>query len=198
MGRYYWNKKNTVEDCRSVSIAFLKKHGYFCGYKLGWINWTNNVGEKTASIGISVSTWDGDDYVRFQYTSTDRRTGEKTEYDYEVKLTTTPCNYGGVRYWFICPLSRDGVVCGRRVSKLYLAPGSNCFGCRHCYNLSYESRNESRLGRIGQWGYILKAERQYEELYNKIKRWTWRGRLTRKARRLHILETRLNQADFAT
>ena len=28
MGRYYWDKKDTVEDCKSVSISFLKKHGY--------------------------------------------------------------------------------------------------------------------------------------------------------------------------
>ena len=197
MGRYYWNKKNTVEDCRSVSISFLKKYGYFNGRCLGGITWSNSAGEKTASIGISVSTWDGD-YVRFEYTTTNSHTGEKTKYDYEAQLTTTPCNYGGVRYWFICPLSRNGVACGRRVSKLYLVPGSNYFGCRHCYNLSYESRNESRLGRFGQWGYILKVERQYEELYKKTQRRTWRGKPTRKARKLRILEQKLNQAYFVT
>ncbi len=26
MGRYYYDKKDTVEDCRSVSISFLRKH----------------------------------------------------------------------------------------------------------------------------------------------------------------------------
>ena len=197
MGRYYWDKKDTVEDCRSVSISFLKKHGYFsepCSMS-GTILWKNSFGEETGSIGITVSTLDDIGYfVRFYYTVTDRNTGEKTNYDYKVQLTTTSCNFGGVRYWFICPLSVNGVYCGRRVAKLYKAPGSELFGCRHCYNLSYESRNECRLGRFGQLGYILKAERQYEELYKQIKRWTWRGRPTRKARRLHILKQKINQA----
>jgi hypothetical protein len=52
----------------------------------------------------------------------------------------------------------------------------------------YESRNECRLGRFGQIGYFLKAERQMEELQGQIKRRTWRGRPTRKARRLQALE----------
>ena len=158
------------------------------------IVWKNSYGEETSNISVTVSTMNGDNYVRFQYTTTDRNTGEKIEYDYMVALTTTPCNYGGFRFWFICPLSKSGVYCGRRVAKLYKAPGANYFGCRHCYNLSYESRNECRLGRFGQLGYILKAERQYEELYKSIKRWTWRGRPTRKARKLQELKKKMAQS----
>lgn len=196
MGRYYWDKKDTVEDCKSVSISFLKKHGYLNAESSKWggISWKNCYGEETSSISIVVSTFEGDSFVRFYYTVTKRSTGEKIECDYKVRLTTTPCNLGGVRYWFICPLSRNGVYCGRRVAKLYCAPGANYYGCRHCYDLSYESRNECRLGRFGQLGYVLKAERQYEELYKSIKRWTWRGRPTKKARRLKLLEQQLNRS----
>ncbi|MFX0200977.1 MAG: hypothetical protein ACFFCW_33070 [Candidatus Hodarchaeota archaeon] len=196
MGRYYWDKKYTVEDCRSVRISFLKKHGYFsepCCIS-GTIFWKNCFDEKTGSIGITVSTLDSIGYVRFNYTITDRNTGEKTDYDYKVQLTTTPCNFGGVRYWFICPLSRNGVYCGRRVAVLYKAPGAYYFGCRHCYNLSYESRNESRLARFGGIGYPIKAERQYEELYKQIKRWTYKGKPTKKAQKLQILERRMEGA----
>jgi len=194
MGRYYYDKKDTVEDCRSVSISFLKKHGYLsepCSMS-GSIVWKNYYGEETSSISIAVSTMYDDNYVRFQYTTTNRNTGEKTEYDYKVQLTTTPCNFGGVRYWFICPLSKKGVYCGRRVAKLYKAPGANYFGCRHCYNLSYESRNESRLGRFGSIGYSIVAERKMEELYSQIKRWTYKGKPTKKARKLKALEAKLN------
>jgi hypothetical protein len=194
MGRYYWDKKDTVEDCRSVSISFLTKHDYFGGYRAGGIAWKNCYGEETSSIGVTVSTMDGDNYVRFQYTTTDRNSGEKTDYDYRVQLTTTPCNFGGVRYWFICPLSRNGIYCGRRVAKLYKAPGGSYFGCRHCYDLSYESRNESRLGRFGSIGYPLKVDKQYEYLYKQIKRWTYKGKPTRKARKLQVLEERLGRA----
>ena len=192
MGRYYYDKKDTVEDCRSVSISFLRKHDYFCGCRSGGIAWKNSFGEETSSIGIFVSTLDDDNYVRFQYTSTDRNTEEKTKYDYKISLTTTPCNYGGVRYWFICPLSRNGVYCGRRVAKLYKAPGAVYFGCRHCYNLSYESRNEPHFARFGGIGYSIKAERLYEELYMQIKRWTYKGKPTKKARKLKALEAKQN------
>lgn len=74
-------------------------------------------------------------------------TGEKTDLDYKIQLATTPCHFGGVRYWFICPLAKNGRYCGRRTGTLYLASGGKYFGCRDCYNLSYESRNESRVGR---------------------------------------------------
>jgi hypothetical protein len=127
MGRYYWDKKETVEDCRSVSISFLKKHGYLsepCCMS-GTIVWTNRFSERASSIGIMVDTLYNVGYVKFSYTVTDRNTGEKTDYDYKVQLTTTPCNFGGVRYWFICPLSKNDVYCGRRVGKLYCAPGAN-------------------------------------------------------------------------
>jgi hypothetical protein len=191
MGRYYWDKKDTVEDCRSVSIAFLRKHDYFCGYRSGGIAWKNCFGEETSSIGITVSTMDGDDHVRFQYTTTDRNSGQKTEYDYRVNLTTTPCNFGGVRYWFVCPLSKGGVYCGRRVAKLYKAPGASYFGCRHCYDLSYQSRNETRSGMFGAYGAVLRTDRQMEELRSQINRWTYQGRPTKKARRLHALEKRM-------
>jgi hypothetical protein len=89
-----------------------------------------------------------------------------------------------------------GVCCGRRVGTLFLSSGGKYFGCRHCYNLSYESRNESRLGRIGQLGYLLKAERQFEDLYKQIKRWTYKGKPTKKARKLQILEQRIDR-DFS-
>ncbi len=51
MGRYYFDKKDTVEDCRSVSISFLRKHDYFCGCRSGGIAWKNYLGEETSSIG---------------------------------------------------------------------------------------------------------------------------------------------------
>ena len=188
MGSYHWDKKDTVEDCRSVSISFLRKHDYFCGLMSGGITWTNCYGEQTVSIGVTVSTLDGEYYARFQYTITERDSKEKTEYDYKVSLVTPPCNFGGVRYWFICPLSINGIYCGRRVAKLYLAPRARYFGCGHCYNLSYESRNEPHYIRRGGLYYPLKLNGQIEKMYQQIKRWTCQGRPTRKAQRLHSLQ----------
>ena len=191
MTRYYWNKKDTVEECRDIGISWLKEHGYFCGYRSGTVVWKSSDDEEVGSIGIDVSVMDGDNYARFHYTITELSTGEKTKYDYKVTLTTTPCHFGGVRYWFICPLSKNGVYCGRRVAKLYRAPNADYYGCRHCYNLSYESRNQARSGMFGHLRHLIRAEEQCEKLSSETKRWTYRGRLTKKARKLLALQQSL-------
>jgi hypothetical protein len=177
--------KTTVEDCRSVSIAFLKKHGYFCGYRSGRINWTNAMGEQVGSIEVAVNI-ENRNYVRFSYTITNRYSGEKVDYDYEVGLTTTQCHFGGVRYWFICPLNKNSVPCRRRVGKLYRA--GKYFGCRHCYDLSYKSRNESHSGRFGIMGSLLDINKRINKLCEQTKYWTYAGRPTRKARRIYTLQ----------
>jgi hypothetical protein len=190
MGRCYWNSKSTVEDSTQLSIFKLKEFGLLGGWSATTLTWTRQLSGRKSSIGILVDVTD-EPYVKVNYTITDRDSGEKTDYDYKISLTTTRCNFGSKRYWFICPLSVNGIYCGRRVGTLYLAPGGKYFGCRHCCNLSYESRNEPRLARLGGIGYPIKAERLYEELYKQTKRWTWRGRTTRKARRLYALERKM-------
>jgi hypothetical protein len=54
-------------------------------------------------------------------------------------LEGTAQHFGGVRWWFLCPLAG----CGRRVAKLYLPPGGRYFGCRRCHRLTYTSCQES-------------------------------------------------------
>jgi hypothetical protein len=51
-----------------------------------------------------------------------------------LRLTWTPCNYGGSRPWFVCP----GEGCGRRVAIVY-GPTSPPL-CRLCRGLSYASQ----------------------------------------------------------
>ena len=47
---------------------------------------------------------------------------------------------------------------------------------------------QARSGMFGAYGGVLITERQIEELRGQIKRWTWRGRPTRRVRRLNNLE----------
>jgi hypothetical protein len=186
MVRCHFNPKTTVEQTLQLSIFKLKEYGLLSGFVGSTITWTSRPSGHKNSIDILVDTEEL--YAKVNYTITERNTGERTDYEYKIQLTTTPCNYGGVRYWFICPLSRNGVYCGRRVAKLYKAPGTKYFACRHCYNLTYESRNEPRLARPGSIGYPIVAERLYNELYQKTKRWTYKGKPTKKAQKLRILE----------
>jgi hypothetical protein len=192
MGRWYGNKRRTVEQCKSISMPFLRRNGYFDSPLPQGIVWTNRFGEETASMTVSVHTSEDEKYIRLMYTMTDRNTGKETYFDYRVELVTTPCNLGGVRYWFICPSSRHGVYCGRRVSVLYRAPRADYFGCRHCYNLSYESRNESRHGRLAFMGRFLTLDRRMKNFREQMRRWTYRGMPTRRARRLYALEAQLD------
>lgn len=142
MGRWSYSSRWTTNECKSLSVKFLNENHYFDGgLRWGGCNWSRN-GEQTGSIGFTVSTVEGDEYIRFQYTQTDRNTNEKTELDYKAQIESTPCHFGGRRWWFICPLVVNGRACYRRVGVLYMASGKY-FGCRHCYNLTYESSKES-------------------------------------------------------
>ncbi len=60
-----------------------------------------------------------------------------------VALTSTPCYFGGVRYWFRCP----GADCRRRVAMVYLLPGATVFLCRTCHGLTYRSCQASKSRR---------------------------------------------------
>jgi hypothetical protein len=55
----------------------------------------------------------------------------------EIKLDRTSPNYGGVRWWFICPR------CGRRVTLLHRPSHTYYFFCRYCYDLTYSSVQSS-------------------------------------------------------
>ena len=144
MGRDWWSSRWTVEECKDLSITRLARAGVFgSGSGVYWTSRWTTLGGQESSIGYSV--WrrsSGDLYLRLGYTNTDGLTGEKTDMDYTIDLATTPCNFGGVRYWFICPLAKNWKPCGRRVGKLYLPPGGKYFGCRLCYNLTYRCQKE--------------------------------------------------------
>lgn len=174
MGRYYAYKKATVEDCLSVSVYFLKKHKYFASsFACGSITWLKN-GNKLGSVAFSVNTVQK--YVEFHYSQTE----EQKERSYRVGLETTNCNFGGVRYWFICPF------CYSRVATLHLY-GGNDFACRCCLKLSYESRN--RNSRCRGLHKLFDYDDVQEEIAG-LKTKYYKGKLTRKYSKL------LRKVDF--
>jgi hypothetical protein len=80
--------------------------------------------------------------VRLWYSWVWTATQQEESANYSVQLATTRPRFGGLRWWFICPLVVNGRACGRRVGKLYLPPGGRYFGCRHCHELTYRSAQE--------------------------------------------------------
>lgn len=189
MGRYYYSKKEEADSLRKIQTWFLKKHGYFShGYKWGTITWTSNWSENKNSINLSSNIYDDEQFIKLSYTQTDRETGEKKDFDFKVPLVTTPCYFGGKRYWFICSVYKSGMYCGRRVAVLY--KGGDYFACRHCYDLSYESRNENRRYRDYALFYVITNRNKIDDLEKRIKRNTYRGKPTRKQRALRRLYER--------
>lgn len=59
-----------------------------------------------------------------------------------VPFTSTPCHYGGVRRWLLCP------DCKKRIAVIYVL--SKGCACRHCHDLVYSSQRERAGDRARQ------------------------------------------------
>jgi hypothetical protein len=134
------NGKPTVESGLTLDInRLLRCRNILPGrHVIGSLVWTNTrTGKQVASIGYEASlvkpraAW-----VRLFYSA------NNMPRDYQVRLEMTPCHYGGVRWWWICPLS------GRRIAKLHLPPGATVFAARKAYRLAYKSQRETAIDRM--------------------------------------------------
>jgi len=188
MGRYYFNTKKEADDLKKISIFWLKKNNFLHSWISGSINWTNNTSGKENNVAVCVSITDEDKYLKIAYTQTNAD-GEKKDFDYKIPITSTACNYGGVRYWFICPFTARGVYCGRRVAILY--KGGDYFACRHCYDLTYYSKNKNRRFSYFPYGVLTLCDKA-EKLAEKIKTPYYAGKPTRKQRRVEALCKRIH------
>lgn len=154
--RWLWhNRKTQVEECLKFSIFSMKDY-LKPGFR-GASTWYRGE-KKVASISYQVLGEDTPTSVRFMYSYTEHN-GEKKNLDYSVQLTTTSLVWGGERFWFVCPLVVNNIACRRRVGCLYLPPYGEYFGCRHCYNLTYRSSQES--GQFRSLYESLAASMQY-------------------------------------
>ena len=139
-----YNSKTTVEDCRVLNVNKLARDGMIA--PTAWqrsLVWRNtDTGEQVAAVDYTcVGSGEGLVFTLI-YTVT-HSDGEKHDVREPVQLQVTHPRLGGKRWWFTCPLVIRGRECNRRVGKLYLPPGGLYFGCRHCYDLTYTSCQES-------------------------------------------------------
>ncbi len=137
------SKKGRVEDCTILNADKLARDRilYSGLHTFGTLTWTDSLtGEQISSCAYEVNTVElYAAWFRVFYTLPQTR--EKASY--RVRLTTTRPYFGGIRWWFICPLVVDRVPCNRRVGRLYLPPGGKYYGCRVCYDLTYTSCQDS-------------------------------------------------------
>ena len=129
---FSWDKKYTVEEACTLDIKTINqnytKDVNFCSGRITW----NRV--RTKEIILIVNYTILDQLCKLEFAGTPTQS---------ISITRTNPYFGGFRNWFICPLWRNGQPCNNRVSMLHRAPNSNCFGCRTCQNLTYESCQDS-------------------------------------------------------
>lgn len=151
-----------------IAADYLVKIDIPTIYKLG-AHWNGSMGWK-GDVLIDVFTGIHErQFVRLNYAG----------FEYDITLVTTPCNYGGIRYWFEC------LFCKRRVGTIYLR--ADRFACRHCQFLTYESKLESRRFRK-----IISLP-ELEEAERKVKRIYYNGKPTK-----NFIRFRKKEAKFAS
>jgi hypothetical protein len=187
MGRGYQISKGVAEDCFKLSIFEMRQHGFFTKYYGGSVTRLTDGQRSSITAQLEPVSQEGLQ-LRLLYTQTNHTTGEKQEFNYIVNLVSTPCNFGELRYWFLCPLIKNGFKCNRRVGVLY--KGGDYFGCRHCYNLSYRSCNENPRFRGYPWRDYTNEDK-VNELYKKMKTKYYAGKPTNTYRRILQLERSL-------
>jgi len=142
-------RRQVVENCWPLSIYALRKGGLldheYCEARA-----TMNFGDQFKFELLFLRY--PEPILRVRYKSDCCPADEPYDCDYPIKLTTTPCHFGGHRYWFICPRWECGWACRRRVAKLWLPPGGDFFWCRQCYCLTHYSAqtHDDRVNRLAR------------------------------------------------
>lgn len=176
----FTGKKIEADDLPSMEVAYLNKIGMF------------KENGRTVSIVWEQSMWNEKRITMRAQIQTIRRKDEwellikepedEPRFDQSIRLTTTPCRYGGKRFWFLC----GGGACKHpRVGVLYLLDDE--FLCRDCLNLTYHSKNKPDMSEF----WPLTASLKMERLRNQIKRPYYRGEPTKKQLEFEMLEARL-------
>lgn len=117
-------KKLTVEECERISISTIYHH------------LIRSISNDFPDLSLSAFN-----VILDQKLEDISKSSIRTMGSLKILLTKTMPNFGGVRYWFLCP------GCNRRVGILYKPVGEIFFKCRHCHNLTYQSAqaHDSRL-----------------------------------------------------
>jgi hypothetical protein len=129
-----YSSKDTTSGYLRLDVRWLQREGFLVPGRNSDLVWSRN-GEPIGNVGMRCRM----DDVVLSYRHRRHDEPWRNE-EYPVPVGWTPCNYGGTRPWFHCPV----VGCGRRVAILY---GSGIFACRHCHQLAYESQRETAYSR---------------------------------------------------
>ena len=164
----FW-KKTTTDQCCQLDMSNLTKRTDFMFEQDLILSWSSTWGRRTSIRVIIIPP----DRIRLQYTITP--SGQQQDLDHLVYLDSTPCNFGGKRWWFNCP------YCDRRCRILYQPPDSSYFLCRVCHVLTYTSQQE---GKSSYWA--------FSTALTKLPEWEEKLRRARSPKKRAILIKKIN------
>ena len=131
-----------AEQTPKIDIRVWHKRGLLWNGSNNTWSWSRG-GESAGTIRFTVSA----DFIRLTYAAQGQDASQA------IRMTTTPCGYGGTRTWFECP------CCRGRAAVLYMR--SSRFACRKCQKVSYTSQSGSskdrELTRYHQLNALIKA-----------------------------------------
>lgn len=164
-----------LNDALRLTTADLKKLGYLQPNRIrsGIVRW----GDGFASISVTTDTRPGSPYIEFDYTKQGR------ELSYSLELVPKPSNLNiGIVWYFRCAVS--GKLC-----RVLYSIGDR-FVHREAYSgVMYDCQTKSRKWRDLQhyYGPMLKADAEAGKFYKPYHKTHYRGRPTRKYRRILYL-----------
>ena len=131
----------TADMSKKIDLAWMirTKRAVPGQWISGTLSW-NYGGEPAGSISYSANMEDAEkSELRLTFA---RGTGEQREEVKQlVRLVYTHPNFGGRRWWLVCPYSHT------RVAKLYLPNGGDRFAGRKAWRLAYNSQRHAKRDR---------------------------------------------------
>jgi hypothetical protein len=121
---------SAIPDDRAAEIPW---------YPLRWTHRDDAQPWAEVQYRLKLRSHGGVAWLRYDIDHYSRSTGQQ---EHRIALGTTPCPFGGVRWWWICPAT------GRWVRKLYLPNGGTQFLSRGAYRLAYASQRHGWVDRV--------------------------------------------------
>ena len=134
-----------VEQALTLNIDQLIRAGRL---RPGWrtsgqLSWTATPG-RSSSVNFEayLANWAG--HLQLDFVIREETTGSSRHVRQTIAFATTKPRFGGTRWWFVCPSTRE------RVGRLHLPPGATEFLSRRAHGLTYACQTEDRNARLAR------------------------------------------------
>ena len=187
-GRGVRQKKRIIEESYDLSIFRLRRENLLVGSAY----WRHS--QSIAHIRLETQVevlGKGSDLtaVSLTCTLTDTQGRQYSPVHQTIQLTSTSCQFGSRRWWFVCPRPD----CQRTVAILYTPLGQIEYACRVCHALTYQGRQQHRNGSYESFGRFRAYRRRLEAARSARQKLTWLARLMKANERIEAYRKAYDQ-----